>query len=150
MIVLIRDKDERRLEEKRGREIMLKAGIKGRQEVMVTEDNSASSLGSGLLEVFATPAMVALMEKAAWMSVDPYMNDGEGTVGTMMNIKHTAATPVGMVVWCDSELIEVDGRRLVFKVEAFDETGKVGEGLHERFVINNAKFMAKAQKKTEK
>lgn len=129
---------------------MLKAGIKGRQEVMVTEDNSASSLGSGLLEVFATPAMVALMEKAAWMSVDPYMNDGEGTVGTMMNIKHTAATPVGMVVWCDSELIEVDGRRLVFKVEAFDETGKVGEGLHERFVINNAKFMAKAQKKTEK
>lgn len=129
---------------------MLKAGIKGRQEVMVTEDNSASSLGSGLLEVFATPAMVALMEKAAWMSVDPYMNDGEGTVGTMMNIKHTAATPVGIVVWCDSELIEVDGRRLVFKVEAFDETGKVGEGLHERFVINNAKFMAKAQKKTEK
>lgn len=69
---------------------MLKAGIQGRQEVMVTEDNSASALGSGLLEVFATPAMVALMEKTAWMSVAPYMNDGEGTVGTMLNIKHLA------------------------------------------------------------
>lgn len=129
---------------------MLKAGIKGRQEVMVTEDNSASALGSGLLEVFATPAMAALIEKTAWMSVDPYMNDGEGTVGTVLNIKHMAATPVGMTVWCESELTEVDGRRLVFHVEVFDETGKVGEGEHERFVINNEKFMAKAQKKAEK
>ena len=76
---------------------MLKAGIQGRQEVMATEDNSASALGSGLLEVFATPAMVALMEKTAWMSVAPYMNDGEGTVGTMLNIKHLAATPAGMI-----------------------------------------------------
>lgn len=129
---------------------MLKAGIKGRQEVMVTEDNSASALGSGLLEVFATPAMAALIEKTAWMSVDPYMNDGEGTVGTVLNIKHMAATPVGMTVWCESELTEVDGRRLVFHVGVFDETGKVGEGEHERFVINNEKFMAKAQKKAEK
>lgn len=128
---------------------MLKAGIKGRQEVMVTEDNSASALGSGLLEVFATPAMAALIEKTAWMSVDPYMNDGEGTVGTVLNIKHMAATPVGMRVWCESELIEVDKRRLLFRVEVFDATGKVGEGEHERFVINNEKFMAKAQKKAE-
>lgn len=128
---------------------MLKAGIKGRQEVMVTEDNSASALGSGLLEVFATPAMAALIEKTAWMSVDPYMNDGEGTVGTVLNIKHMAATPVGMTVWCESELIEVDKRRLLFRVEVFDATGKVGEGEHERFVINNEKFMAKAQKKAE-
>lgn len=128
---------------------MLKAGIKGRQEVMVTEDNSASALGSGLLEVFATPAMAALIEKTAWMSVDPYMNDGEGTVGTVLNIKHMAATPVGMKVWCESELIEVDKRRLLFRVEVFDATGKVGEGEHERFVINNEKFMAKAQKKAE-
>lgn len=128
---------------------MLKAGIKGRQEVMVTEDNSASALGSGLLEVFATPAMAALIEKTAWMSVDPYMNDGEGTVGTVLNIKHMAATPVGMTVWCESELIEVDKRRLLFRVEVFDAAGKVGEGEHERFVINNEKFMAKAQKKAE-
>lgn len=129
---------------------MLQLGIKGRQEVMVTEDNSAAALGSGLLDVFATPAMIALMEKTAFMSVAPYMNDGEGTVGTVLNIKHTAATPLGMRVYCESELVEVDGRRLVFHVEAFDESGKIGEGEHERFVINNEKFMMKALKKKEK
>lgn len=128
---------------------MLQPGIKGRQEVVVTENNSANALGSGLLEVFATPAMIALMEKTAWQSVAPDLNDGEGTVGTMLNIKHTAATPLGMRVWCESELIEVDGRRLVFRVEAYDETGKIGEGEHERFVINNRKFMTKAMAKKE-
>lgn len=128
---------------------MLQPGIKGRQEVVVTENNSANALGSGLLEVFATPAMIALMEKTAWQSVAPDLNDGEGTVGTMLNIKHTAATPLGMRVWCESELVEVDGRRLVFRVEAYDETGKIGEGEHERFVINNRKFMTKAMAKKE-
>lgn len=126
---------------------MLKAGIQGRQEVMVTEDNSANALGSGLLEVFATPAMVALMEKTAWMSVAPYMNDGEGTVGTKLNISHMSATPTGMIVWCESELTEVDGRRLAFHVEVFDESGKIGEGEHERFIIKNEKFMSKAAAK---
>lgn len=128
----------------------MKAGIKGRQECVVTEENTASALGSGLLEVFATPAMTALMEKTAWMSVAPYMNDGEGTVGTVLNIKHMSATPIGMQVYCESELMEVDGRRLVFRVEAFDEKGKIGEGEHERFVINNEKFVLKALKKLEK
>lgn len=129
---------------------MLKKGIKGQEEVMVTEENSANALGSGLLEVFATPAMIALMEKTAWMSVDPYMNDGEGTVGTALNVKHMAATPVGMTVRCESELTEVDGRRLVFHMEVFDEKGKVGEGEHERFVINSEKFMEKTQGKLAK
>jgi len=128
---------------------MLEAGIKGRQEVMVTKENSASAQGSGLLEVFATPAMVALMEKTAWMSIASCLNEGEGTVGTMLQIKHSAATPVGMKVWCESELIEVDGRRLVFHVEAFDEKGKIGEGEHERFIIQNEKFMKKALAKKE-
>ena len=107
---------------------MLEAGIKGRQEVMVTDENSAAAVGSGLLPVFATPAMVALMEKTAWMSVAPYLNDGEGTVGTKL---------------------EVDGRRLVFKVEAFDAKGSIGGGTHERFIIKNEKFLAKAQSKKE-
>ena len=92
---------------------MLEAGIKGRQEVMVTDENSAAAVGSGLLPVFATPAMVALMEKTAWMSVAPYLNDGEGTVGTKLEIAHNAATPVGMQVWCESELVEVDGLSLI-------------------------------------
>lgn len=128
---------------------MLKTGIKGRQEVLVTEDNSANAFGSGLLEVFATPAMAALIEKTAWMSVNPYMNDGEGTVGTVLNIRHLAATPSGMTVYCESELVEVDGRRLLFHVDVFDAKGKVGEGEHERFVINNEKFMAKAAKRAQ-
>ena len=112
---------------------MLEAGIKGRQEVMVTDENSAAAVGSGLLPVFATPAMVALMEKTAWMSVAPYLNDGEGTVGTKLEIAHNAATPVGMQVWCESELVEVDGRRLVFKVEAFDAKGSIGCALFATF-----------------
>lgn len=128
---------------------MLEAGIKGRQELMVTDENSASAVGSGLLAVFATPAMVALMEKTAWMSVAPYLEEGEGTVGTKLDLAHTAATPVGMKVWCESELIEVDGRRLVFKVEAFDKKGSIGGGTHERFIIKNDRFLAKAQAKKD-
>lgn len=128
---------------------MLEIGIKGQQDLMVTEENSALSLGSGLLEVFATPAMIALMEKTAWKSVAPYLNDSEGTVGTLMNVSHIAATPIGMQVRCESELIQVDGRKLVFHVAAFDQQGKIGEGQHERIVINNAKFMEKVLKKLD-
>lgn len=128
---------------------MLEAGIKGRQEVMVTKENCASAQGSGLLEVFATPAMIALMEQTAWMSIASLLNEGEGTVGTKLDVSHLAATPVGMKVWCESELKEVDKRRLVFHVEAFDEKGKIGEGEHERFIIQKEKFMKKAQAKLE-
>ena len=128
---------------------MLETGIKGRQEIEVTKENSASAVGSGLLDVFATPAMVALMEKTAWMSIAPYLEEGEGTVGTKLEISHTSATPVGMQVWCESELIEVDGRRLVFQVEVFDACGSVGGGIHERFIIRNEKFMAKALAKKD-
>ena len=128
---------------------MLEAGIKGRQEVMVIKENCACAQGSGLLEVFATPAMIALMEQTAWMSIASLLSEGEGTVGTKLDVSHLAATPVGMKVWCESELKEVDGRRLVFHVEAFDEKGKIGEGEHERFIIQNEKFMKKAQAKLE-
>ena len=125
---------------------MLEAGIKGRQEVMVEEGNCASAVGSGL-KVFATPAMIALMEKTAWMSVAPELGEGEGTVGTLLNVTHDAPTPIGMKVWCESTLEEVDGRRLVFSVEAFDEKGRIGGGRHERFIVGNEKFQAKADRK---
>ena len=128
---------------------MLEAGMKGRQELMVTKENSASAVGSGLLDVFATPAMVALMEKTAWISIADALGEGEGTVGTKLEIAHSAATPVGMKVWCESELVEVDGRRLVFEVKCFDEKGEIGGGRHERFIIKNEKFMAKARAKNE-
>lgn len=126
---------------------MLTAGIKGREEVLVTESNTAKAMGSGTLDVFATPAMTALMEMTAWKSVASELEEGEGTVGTLLQITHDAPTPLGLKVWCESELTEVDGRRLVFYVTAYDETGKIGEGRHERFIINNAKFMAKAARK---
>ena len=105
---------------------MLTVGIKGKEEIVVTDANSAKTMGSGTLDVFATPAMIALMEKTAWKSVAPYLEEGCGTVGTLLNVTHDAPTPLGMKVWCESELTEIDGRRLVFSVAAFDETGKIG------------------------
>lgn len=126
---------------------MLTVGIKGREEVTVTDKNTAKTMGSGTLNVFATPSMTALMEQTAWKSVAPYLEEGDGTVGTLLNITHDAPTPLGMKVWCESELTGIDGRRLVFHVTAYDEKGKIGEGTHERFIVHNEKFQAKADKK---
>lgn len=128
----------------------MEAGIKGRKEALVTEENSAQAMGSGLLPVYATPAMVALMEGAASESVAPYLEEGTTTVGTALNIKHISATPTGMRVYCESTLTEVDGRRLVFSVSAYDECGEIGSGTHERFIIKSEKFMAKTNAKLEK
>ena len=109
----------------------------------MTPEMSAARIGSGLVEVFATPMMVALIEQTCLESVLPHLEKGQGTVGTLVNVSHVSATPVGMRVWCDSELVEVDRRRLVFKVKAYDECGLIGEGTHERFIIDTAKFMEK-------
>lgn len=125
----------------------LKPGIKGRCETVADSNNSAKAVGSGILEVFSTPAMIALMEQTACTSVEPYLEEGCGTVGTEVNITHNAPTPLGMKVYCISELVEVDGRRLVFQVEAFDETGRIGGGKHSRFVIKNESFQKKADAK---
>lgn len=125
----------------------LMVGIKGSGSVMVEEKNTAAVMGSGLLPVFATPAMIALMEKTASESVQAYLEDGCGSVGTSLDVKHVSATPVGMEVRCESELVEVDGRRLVFSVKAFDAAGLIGEGTHERFLIKNESFLKKAEGK---
>lgn len=126
---------------------MLTIGIKGTQTVTVANDSTAAAMGSGTLAVFATPAMIALMEKTAYISVQDALDEGMGSVGTLLNVKHVAATPVGMTVTCESELVEVDGRRLVFTVKAFDEVGLIGEGTHERFIVQNEKFLAKTNAK---
>lgn len=126
---------------------MLKTGLKGKETEVVTDKNTALSIGSGELEVYATPAMTALMEKAAYKSVAAYLEEGQGTVGTMLNIVHTSATPIGMTVTSESELIEIDGRKLKFNVIAYDEKGNIGEGTHERFIINNQKFQQKTNSK---
>ena len=123
---------------------MLEKGIKGTRTVTVNEENTAKAMGSGTLDVFATPALIALMEETCWRSVANELEEGCGTVGTLLEIKHTAPTPVGMKVTCESTLTEVDGRRLVFEVIARDAKGVVGEGKHERFVVQNEKFQVKA------
>lgn len=130
-------------------ENMLQVGIKGQEEVIVDETNSAKTMGSGTLEVFATPAMVALMEKTAWMSVSEFLEEGEGSVGISLDVKHTAPTPFGMKVICESELVKVQGRKLTFLLKVYDERDLVGEGLHERFIIDNAKFQEKANNKAD-
>ncbi|MBQ7152330.1 MAG: thioesterase [Clostridia bacterium] len=126
---------------------MLSVGIKGNLERTVTEDLTAEALGSGLLPVFATPAAVALAEETAWKSVAGELEEGQGTVGTLMELAHIAATPLGMKVRCETELVEVDRRKLVFTVKIYDEKEKVADGRHERFIIDNAKFLSKAESK---
>ena len=126
---------------------LLSTGIKGQAETAVTEQNTAKAMGSGTLDVFATPAMVALMESAAYRSVAAELESGMGTVGTLMNVEHVSATPVGMRVTAESELTEIDGRRLVSTVKAFDDAGLIGTGTHERFIVVDEKFVAKAAKK---
>ena len=126
---------------------MLTEGIKGYSELTVTEEMAAKNVGSGTLMVFATPAMIALMEKTAWESVQPELEEGSGTVGTALNVKHVAATPMGMKVTCETELTKVAGRALTFSIKAYDEAGLIGEGTHERFVVYNEKFQAKADAK---
>ena len=126
---------------------MLTAGIIKEITEKVTDKNTAKTMKSGELNVYATPAMIALMEQAAYTSVADELEEGQGSVGTLMNVKHISATPVGMEVTAKSELVEIDGRRLVFQVEAFDERGKIGEGEHERFIVDNVKFQQKADSK---
>lgn len=126
---------------------MVELGIKGRQETTVTTANVATNVGSGRVRVFATPMMIALMEKAAALSIEPYLEPGQSSVGTHIDVSHSAATPMGMRVWAETEVVEVDRRRVTFAVKAFDEKGLIGEGRHDRFIIDIEKFVSKAEAK---
>ena len=138
---------------------MLNPGIKGSASVAVTAANTAAAMGSGEsrglgdvykrqeLNVFATPALAALVEKACWQSVAPELDPGCGTVGTKLELAHNAPTPVGMMVRCESELTAVDGRKLTFSAVMYDDAGEVGRATHERFIIQNEKFQKKADAK---
>ena len=119
-------------------------GVSGRAEMEVSFDRTAASVGSGALRVFGTPWMIAMMENAAFNALAPYYEEGQSSVGTRLDISHDAATPEGMKVWAEAEITEIDRRRIVFKVTAFDEAGQIGTGTHERFLINTEKFLAKA------
>ncbi len=123
-------------------EIALSTGLKYKEEKTVTMNDTASVFGSGAAEVFATPMMIGLMEAAAMNAVKSHLPEGHSTVGISVNIRHMSATAVGKKVWAIAELVETDRKRLVFKVEAFDEDKKIGEGTHERFIIDEQKFMS--------
>lgn len=122
-------------------EFNLMVGLKEKQEKTVTMNDTAKIFGSGAAEVFATPMMIGLMEAASMNAVKKYLPEGFSTVGTSVNIKHISATVVGKKVWAEAELVEIDRKRLVFKVDAYDEDKKIGEGTHERFIIDEHKFM---------
>ena len=124
-------------------------GLKGRAETVVNDANTAQAACSGALPVFGTPFMCALMEEAAWKSIAPHLEPGQSTVGTKLDISHDSATPVGMRVWAESEITQVDGKRLVLNVAAFDERGPIGRGTHERFIVTDQRFLAKCAKKLE-
>ena len=124
-------------------------GLKGRAETVVNESNTAQAACSGALPVFGTPFMCALMEEAAWKSIAPCLEEGQSTVGTRLSVSHDSATPIGMKVWAESEVTEVDGKRLVLTVAAFDERGPIGRGTHERFIVTDERFLAKTARKLE-
>ncbi len=125
----------------------IERGLKNKKTAAVAPENTAAAMGSGALAVYATPAMVALMEATAAESVAPLLGAGRSTVGTALDIKHLSATPAGMAVWCESELTAVEGRKLTFFVRAFDGAGVIGEGTHERFIVDDERFIEKANKK---
>jgi fluoroacetyl-CoA thioesterase len=125
----------------------LERGLSGRSAMQVTDDKTALAYGSGGVEVFATPAMIGLMENAAVNAVDPLLPEGYGTVGTRLDVRHMAATPKGFRVFAEAKLIEIKGKRLVFEIAAFDEVERIGEGIHERFVIEKESFLKKVEEK---
>lgn len=127
----------------------MEIGIKGKTERVVTEDLLACNVGSGKVAVFATPMMIVGIENTAAGSVEGELAEGQTTVGTLMNMSHVAATPLGMRVRFETELTEIapNGRMLTFHVAAYDEAGLIGEGTHQRVIVDKARFEAKAQAK---
>ena len=121
-------------------------GIQGTCRVEVTNDLSAKSIKSGTLDVLATPAVVALAEECAWKSVQPYLENGLGTVGISVDMKHIAPTPVGREVVCRTELTHLEGRKMTFSFRVSDSVQEIAFGTHNRFIVNEDEFMAKAVK----
>jgi predicted thioesterase len=124
----------------------LTVGMRGEASLVVGEAQTAAAFGAGGVLVLGTPMMIGLMENAAWQLVQPELPEGESTVGTLVNVRHLAATPMGGHVVATAELIEIDDRRLVFRVSARDDTQLIGEGTHERFRIVLERFLARLPK----
>ena len=125
----------------------LKIGLKNSVAQVVTESDTAVAVGSGSLKVLATPKLIAFIEKAAAELVEKNLSPELTSVGILINFEHTAPTPVGMKFSAEVEIIEIDGRKIIFDVTAFDEVGEIGRGKHERFIVNREKFQSKADSK---
>lgn len=128
-------------------EYNLQPGMTAEKSEQVTDNNTAIKYGSGGVAVYATPAMIGLMEGTCLAAVDPHLPEGMATVGTQLEVKHLAATPVGMTVKATATLTAVVGKKLTFTMEAFDDKEKIGEGTHQRYIIDLAKFLQKAAEK---
>lgn len=128
----------------------IETGIKGSAKILAEESSSAAAMGSGSLKVFATPALAALMEKAACNCLSDYLENDETTVGTELNIRHTSATPIGMNVRAEAVLTAVSGREFTFEIRAYDESGEIGFGVHKRFLVFGEKFVSKTYSKLNK
>ena len=126
----------------------LPPGLSGRAELTVGEEHTAPRVGSGLVHVLATPVMINLFEAAALDAVDKHLPDGYQSLGTVLNVRHIAATPVGMKVVAIAKILRVDKRTVFLEVSARDEIELIGDGLHERVVVNVEKFSARVAKKT--
>lgn len=125
----------------------LRPGLTGAAELVVGEEHTAPRVGSGAVHVLATPVMINLIEAAALAAVEHLLPPGTQSLGTLLNVRHVAATPVGMRVTATATVEEVEGRTLRFRVEAHDERERIGEGTHERVVVTVAKFVARVQRK---
>ena len=130
---------------------MIQLGAKATVEQVVTKDMTASRIGSGALEVFGTPYMCAMMEKAAMTALQGFLDPERGSVGVSLDVTHDAPTPVGMKVWAQAEITGVseNGKIVTFAVSAWDETGPIGGGAHRRAIIHNARFLDKCNAKRE-
>jgi predicted thioesterase len=124
-------------------------GLSGKADLIVDESCTADAWGSGLLPVLSTPRVIALMEQAACAALADAMEEGKTTVGTRIDMQHTAATPMGMRVYAKAELVAVEGRALTFHIEAFDEAGSIGSAEHQRFIVETARFMQKVEAKAK-
>jgi predicted thioesterase len=128
----------------------LRPGLSGHAELIVGEEHTAPRVGSGLVHVLATPVMINLLEAAALDAVDKHLPEGYQSLGTVLNVRHIAATPVGMRVRATAEIVKIEGRTVSLKVKAEDETELIGDGTHERVVVNVEKFSQRVQRKLGK
>jgi fluoroacetyl-CoA thioesterase len=127
----------------------LAPGLKAEISRVVADSDTAAAYGSGLVPVLSTPHLIALMESAAQRVIEPYLEESQTAVGIRVDMRHLAATPVGMQVRVQAELVEVDGRRLRFRVEAWDAVERVGEADHERFIVDRARFLKRVAEKAQ-